>query len=131
MSFSRKHLAQSHFSGLYQAKDSVDKVEQWLSSSFISLTLEELGHSNIEVSSEPDSPANRMEMDNSANSESPVKPEPTRFAETFNLIKDKPYESTKYTPRRYARYARDIHQFPPNGQSSPKFEPLCARKLFP
>ena len=104
-------------------------MEQWLSSSFISLTLDE--SANAEVSSEPDSPANRMEIDNSANSESPVKPEPTRFGETFNLIKDKPNESTKYTPTRYAEYARNIHRFPPNGQSSPKFEPLCARKLFP
>ena len=69
-------------------------------------------------------------MDNSQSSDSPVKPETTRFGETFNLVKDKPDESTKFTPRKYARYGRNPDRFPPKGQSSPKFEPLCARKLF-
>lgn len=99
-------------------------MEQWLSGSFLSLTLNESGHSDIELS-------DAMEIEGSNDSESPVKPEPTRYGETYNLVKAKPSPSTKYTPRKYARYARDIHRFPPKSQSSPKYEPLCSRKLFP
>ena len=123
MPFSRNHLAPSHFSDQYRAQDSNEKVEQWLSGSFFSMTLNESGHSDMEISDD-------MEVEGSNDSESPVKPEPTRYAETLNLVKEKPLTSTKLTPRKYALYARDIHRYPPKSQSSPKFEPLCARRLF-
>lgn len=124
MPFSRNHLAPSHFSDQYPAQDSKEKVEQWLSGSFLSMTLNESGHSDIELS-------DAMDIDGSNDSESPVKPEPTRHACTYNLVKKKTLASTKHTPRKYALYARNIHRYPPKSQSSPKFEPLCARRLFP
>ena len=72
----------------------------------------------------------RLNIDSATDSSSPEKPQPTRFAPTYNLMKKKPDENTKYSPRRYARYSRNPHKFQPKLESSPRFEPICSRRLF-